>query len=110
MLKLIIIGKRADILPFRAVGAELVEINDDSKAGSAIESLKNSEVSLMVMMTEDLAELCQKEITEFRLKKTNMFLSIPSIKTTPGARLDEIRKLVTRALGVDLIGQSIEHD
>ena len=106
MLKLVIIGSRADILPFRAMGAELLEADDTQKAIEILEELKLSGDSLMVMMTEQLVNTCREQIYDFRMKTSNMFLSIPSLKSKPGSRLEEIRTLVTRALGVDLLSDS----
>ena len=105
MLKLAIIGRYADILPFRAIGAELIQVQDDSKAGVLLKNLKHSSEPYMVMMTEDLAGKCPEEIDDFRQNEMNIFLSIPSLTSTPGTRMEEIRTLVSRSLGVDLLGQ-----
>lgn len=106
MLKLVVVGSRGDILPFRAMGAELIVADDVKKAVEILDELKQSKDSLLVMMTEELAALCPEQIKDFRMKTSNMFLSIPSLNSIPGARLEEIRTLVTRSLGVDLLSQT----
>lgn len=104
MPKVFVIGRRADILPFRALGSELIEIEDEANVGAAFDRLQTDE-PVMVMMTEDLVSRCPERIAEFREKPMNMLLPIPSMTTSPGIRLEEVRSLVARSLGVDLLGQ-----
>jgi vacuolar-type H+-ATPase subunit F/Vma7 len=105
MPKVIVIGRRADILPFRALGSELIEIEDETKVSDAFENIKHYTEPVMVMITEDLVSRCSGEIAEFRENALNMVLPIPSMTATPGIRMQEIRALVARSLGVDLLGQ-----
>ena len=105
MPKVFVLGRRSDILPFRAVGAELLEIRDESQVGPALERFKSSTEPVMLMMSEDLASSCTHEIEQFRENKMNILLPIPTISTEPGLRLAQIRALVARALGVDLLGR-----
>ncbi len=105
MPKLIAIGNRADILPFRAVGAELIEVQDERQAGTALNGIRESEEPAVVMITEGMATAGAQEIEELRKSGKHVFLPIPTIHTKPGKRLEEIRSLVARALGVDLLGR-----
>ncbi|MCE5249667.1 hypothetical protein LLG96_05550 [bacterium] len=105
MPKVVVIGRRADILPFKALGSELVEIEDETKVAPVLSEIKRSPEPVMVMMTEDLAGKCSEAITDFRENAMNMLLPIPTLSVTPGARMEEVRSLVARALGVDLLGQ-----
>lgn len=108
MPKVFVIGRRADILPFRALGSELIEIpdqvGDDVTVGAAFDRVQTDE-PVMVMITEDLVGRCPERIAEFREKPMNMLLPIPSMTASPGIRLEEVRSLVARSLGVDLLGQ-----
>ena len=105
MHRVIVIGQRADILPFKAAGAELTEVRDSADAGATLIDFRESAEPLLVMMTEDMAEQCGEEIAEFRRNAMNVFLPIPTINSTPGKRLEEMRSLIARALGVDLLGR-----
>ena len=105
MPKVFVLGRRSDILPFRAVGAELLEIRDESQVGAALERFKNSTEPVILMMSEDLVNTCTHEIERFRENKMNILLPIPTINTEPGLRLAQIRALVARSLGVDLLGR-----
>jgi len=104
MPKVFVIGRRADILPFRALGSELIEIEDEATVSAAFDKVQADE-PVMVMVTEDLVSRCPEKIAEFREKPMNMLLPIPSMTATPGIRFEEVRSLVARSLGVDLLGQ-----
>jgi vacuolar-type H+-ATPase subunit F/Vma7 len=105
MSKVVVIGRRADILPFRAAGAELVEVRDGAQACVALGGIAQSEEPALVMITEDIAMACAGDIESFRRSVRHVLLPIPTINSSPGKRLGEIRSLVARALGVDLLGR-----
>ena len=104
MPKVFVIGRRADILPFKAVGADLMEAQDQRQAAAALGNFRQTTEPVLVMMTEDMVNACADDIAEFRQNRMNVLLPIPTINTEPGKRLEEIRSLVARALGVDLLG------
>jgi len=106
MLKLYVIGPRADILPFKAIGAELIEIQNGSVT-NILEKLMQSTDQLLVMMTEELASSARAEIDTFRKKTNSIFLPIPSMSTHPGTRLKEVQQMIAKSLGVDLLGQKL---
>ncbi len=105
MPKVVVIGRRADILPFRAVGAELMEVRDEGQVNEVLGLFRQSTEPVLVMMTEDLVNAAGSSIAEFRENRMNVLLPIPTINTEPGKRLEQIRALVARALGVDLLGR-----
>jgi vacuolar-type H+-ATPase subunit F/Vma7 len=105
MPKVVVIGRRADILPFRAVGAELVEVVDTEQAGEALNAFRQSTEPVLVMMTEELVNACGNGVAEFRQNRMNVLLPIPTIGSEPGGRLERMRQLVARAIGVDLLGR-----
>jgi len=105
MPKVIVIGRRADILPFKAVGAELMEVRDEAETGAALGGLRESVEPSLVLLTEDMAGRCAAEVAEFRENRMNVLLPIPTVNSAPGVRLEEMRALIARALGVDLLGR-----
>jgi len=105
MPRVIVIGQRADILPFKAAGAELMEVRDGAEAGAALDGFGESSEPILVMMTDDMVEKCGTDIAAFRQNRMNVLLPIPTINSAPGRRLEEIRSLIARALGVDLLGR-----
>jgi len=105
MPKVIVIGRRADILPFKAVGADLMEARDGAEAGVALGGLRESTEPSLVLLTEDIAGECTVEVAKFRENRMNVLLPIPTINSVPGKRLEDMRMLVARAIGVDLLGR-----
>lgn len=105
MLKVVVIGRHSDILPFKAVGAELIEVETSNAAGNALMGFRHSTQPLMVLMTEDFASDCPDELITFRENKRNVFLAIPSLGGIQGIRLHEMRSFITRSLGVDLLSK-----
>ncbi len=105
MPKLVVIGRRADILPFKALGGECIEVDGAPAAETAIERVRKAGGPVLVMLTEDLMNACRDVIGVFRETQGNMLLPIPPMTGASGARLQEIRAAVARALGVDLLGQ-----
>lgn len=109
MLKVVAIGRRADILPFRAVGAHLMEVDGaagPTGAAAALDGLRGETGAVMVMMTEEFVDRCRPQIEAFRAGGARAFLAVPSPATPAGKRLGEMRALVARALGVDLLGRA----
>jgi vacuolar-type H+-ATPase subunit F/Vma7 len=105
MVKVVVIGRRSDILPFKAVGAELIEVEASNGAGDALRSFRDSSEPLMVLITEDFVSACPNEVSTFREIKKNVLLPIPSLSGIQGIRLNEMRSFVTRSLGVDLLAK-----
>jgi len=105
MHRVVVIGRRADILPFKAAGAELMEVRDGAEAGAALGGFGESAEPVLVMMTEDMTEGCASETAAFRQNRMNVLLPIPTINSAPGKRLEEMRSLIARSLGVDLLGR-----
>lgn len=103
MLRIVIIGSREDILPFKAVGAELFEADSSDSAGIILNDLGRSENSHLVVLPEEYTYACKNEIAVLRKGGKNVIVPLPLRKTT-GIRLEELRKLVSRSLGVDLLG------
>ena len=106
MSKVIAIGRREDILGFKAAGVELEEVDDREGAAAAFESIMEISQPCVVMVTEDLAEVLKDEIASFRAGSSmRAVLAIPTLAEPPGRTLAFIRNLIARALGVDLLGR-----
>ena len=105
MSKVIAIGRRGDILALQAAGVETLEVESVGEAEAAVESLKEISDPCVIMITEDLYGACKAEIDSFREGESRAVLAIPSLGAPTGGRLEEVRALVARALGVDLLGR-----
>ena len=106
MSKIFAIGRRSEILPFRAVGAALVEVEDAAGVAGAFQQVAREHEPCLVMIPEDLARACPSEVARFRAGKRRAVVAIPTLKSGRGGMLRQIRTLVARSLGVDLLGRS----
>ncbi len=66
MPKVIVIGKHANILPFKAVGVEPVDIEDVDGARQALRSVRESGEETLALIPENIAVDCQNEIRLLR--------------------------------------------
>ena len=105
MPKIYVIGYRAHILPFRAAGLELIEVENSEGVKEAFEKLMDETEPCTVLVMEDLAEKCWETIETFQKGNMRIVLPIASLTTKPGKRLEKIRVQIARALGVDLLGR-----
>mgnify|MGYP001480183075 CR=1 FL=1 len=106
MPRVVVIGRRANVLPFRAVGVEIQEAEDAAAARELLRDLCKETEPCLVMMTEDLLAECGDEATRFRGGKWRAIVAIPALDAPPGRQRDKVRHLITRALGVDLLGRA----
>jgi vacuolar-type H+-ATPase subunit F/Vma7 len=106
MLKLYVIGPRSEILPFKSIGAELVD-SQTEPVQEMLKNLKGSTDQVLIMIAEELAAGLGAEIAALRQNPKVILLPIPSINTPPGTRLREIQKMIALSLGVDLLGQKL---
>ena len=106
MLKLYVIGPRAEILPFKSIGAELKYVQDEP-APDILRKLSHTQEQILVMITEELLVGAEAEVAAMRQNPNIIFLPIPSINTTPGTRMRQIQKKIALSLGVDLLGQKL---
>ena len=105
MPRVAVIGRRADVLPFRAAGVEIMEVEDAPGADAALASFQETTEPCVVMVTEDLLEGCAGRLSAFRRGATRVVLAIPSAAARGGRRMMQSRMLVARALGVDLLAR-----
>jgi vacuolar-type H+-ATPase subunit F/Vma7 len=106
MLKLYVIGPRAEILPFKSIGAELIDVQIEP-VSEILKRLRQATEQILVMITEELTVNAGNEIAALKQNPNIIFLPIPSINTTPGTRMKEIQKMIALSLGVDLLGQKL---
>jgi vacuolar-type H+-ATPase subunit F/Vma7 len=105
MSRVFVIGRRADALPFKAAGAQVIEAEDCVGAAEGLRSIMQTAGPCLVMVSEDLARGCREEIAQFREGKERSVVSLPTLSTKPGTTLADIRAMVARSIGVDLLGK-----
>ncbi len=105
MPKVIVIGKHAAILPFKSVGVEPVDVEDADGAKQALRKIRETLEETLVLIPEDIAVNCQNEIALLRQGTNAVILTLPAMEGETGIQREQVRQLVARSLGVDLMGK-----
>ena len=105
MPKVIVIGKHAAILPFKSVGVDPVDVEDCDGAKQALRSIRESGEETLILIPEDIAVDCQNEINLLRQGTNAVILTLPAMSGEVGIQREQVRQLVARSLGVDLMGK-----
>ena len=113
MPRIVIIGPPTAILPFLAVGVELLSAEDVAAARGLLRKLAREVEKGVVFITDDLVEACREDIEPLRAKPTVAVLTLAdfagggiSIGSVAGQGHHEwIRERVRRAVGMDMLGE-----
>ena len=105
MPRVIVIGKHAAILPFRSVGVEPVDVEGAEGAKQALRSIREDAGETLVLIPENLAAECRNEISLLRQGTNAVILTLPAMEGEVGIQREQVRQLVARSLGVDLMGR-----
>jgi len=113
MPRIVIIGPPTAILPFLAVGVELLSAEDVAAARGLLRKLAREVEKGVVFITDDLVEACREDIEPLRAKPTVAVLTLAdfagggaSIGAVAGQGHHEwIRERVRRAVGMDMLGE-----
>jgi vacuolar-type H+-ATPase subunit F/Vma7 len=105
MPKVIVIGKHANILPFKAVGVEPVDVADTDGARQALRAVREAGEETLVLIPENIALDCENEIRLLRQGTNVVVLTLPATEGEVGLQREAVRQLVARSLGVDLMGR-----
>ena len=101
------VGEPASVGPFAAVGARIVGAPDEESARKALASRALREAEL-VLVSEDAAAAARDEMADLRKAARGAVLVVPGCRGTKGAALEEIRRLVINAVGVDLVARAAD--
>ena len=105
MPKVTVIGKHAAILPFRAVGVEPLDVESVDEAKAALRKIRESGEETLVLIPEDIAVECANEIALLRQGVAAVVMTLPASTGEVGVQREQVRQLVARSLGVDLMGK-----
>jgi vacuolar-type H+-ATPase subunit F/Vma7 len=105
MPRVIVIGKHAAILPFKSVGVEPVDVESTDEAKQALRKIRETQEETLVLIPEDIAANCQNEIAVLRQGTNAVILTLPAMEGEAGIQREQVRQLVARSLGVDLMGK-----
>ena len=105
MPKVLVVGRHAQILPFKSVGVEPVDVETPDDAKQALRSIRESGEETLVLIPEDIAHECVNEIALLRQGANVVIMTLPAMSGEVGAQREHVRQLVARSLGVDLMGK-----
>ena len=105
MPKVLVIGKHAQILPFKSVGVEPVDVETTDDAKQALRAIRESGEETLALIPEDIAEECGTEIALLRQGTNVVVMTLPAMTGEIGTQREHVRQLVARSLGVDLMGK-----
>jgi V/A-type H+-transporting ATPase subunit F len=99
-----VIGEWESIVAFRALG---LSVADARTAETALAQLNTwaKEGYAVIFLTEALAEIMGDVLVPWRLRVLPAVIIIPSSGKTPYLGRGELRAAVSKATGIDLIGQ-----
>ena len=105
MSKVAAVGEKDVLLCFKAVGVEIFPVVKSDECLSKIKELAPDPTYGIILVTESLAKNITEEISHLIQKYTNTILIIPNHSGSLNTSLLEIKKLIERAVGIDLISK-----
>lgn len=109
MSNVYIIGEQNMILPFRGVGAVLLPVLDRPEVLEALRRVKGDPGAGVVFIAEETAAILGGDaLGLFRAQYPGTVVTIPTRRGGGQQTLEEMRSLVARAIGVDLMGRIAE--
>lgn len=103
------IGDADSVLGFEALGVRAVVPSSPDEAITGFRRLARSRNTRVIMVTEEYIDVLEEEIAAVAGSPLPAVVILPGITGSQGHGADVIRRLVTRAVGVDLMaGDSSE--
>ena len=103
-MKIGIIGSTDTILGFKAVGVEPLGVSSVEDGIKMINELRASEEYGIIFVTEDWAEKLDEELQLLEAKTLPAVIRIPASRGSTGAGLKNLKRIVERAVGSDVLG------
>ncbi len=102
MYKIGVIGDRASVLGFKAVGLDVFPTEEVDEAKTCLKSWAEGEYAI-IYVTEGLAVELEKEIDKYKDSRLPAIIPIPNKSGPSGAGLRNVSKAVERAVGADIL-------
>ena len=105
MAKIVALGPAEEMVPYLAMGAEVLEARAPAGVAKALAELARDKSVAVVLLPESQAEGTGEAVTDFRSRSTAALLVLPGSTGSKGLALAEMKSFLERAIGVDLIGK-----
>lgn len=102
MHKIVIIGKREDILPYQSIGVEIEPVKTTTEIVSILRETVENPLVGIILITENMAEQCLDIITELRSKIPVPITIVPTQQGSRQISMVELNKEIGRAVGMDI--------
>lgn len=106
MHKLAVVGDVDSIYGFSSIGIEIFPCENSVQAMSKIKQL-SSDFGIIFVIQSFFNEFLNEDISKFNKKITPAIISIPGINSAKTAVLTNLRDLVKRAVGFDMLDKII---
>ncbi len=104
MLKIALIGEEQDIQAFRALGLDLYPVAQAAEVEAALSKMVKSGEYGMILITESVGEAARAVVEEAAGRALPSLAFIPGGEGSRGFARERLRKIVERAVGVDILG------
>ena len=105
MSRVVVVGERGLILGFRGVGMDVVPVEDAENLRRALGPLSRDAGVALVLVTESLAAQAPDALEDFRAVSQAVITTIPTHLGGTGFAFNEMRSVVERSIGVDMLGK-----
>ena len=103
MLKIGLIGEEQDILAFKALGLDLYPISRPAEVGPILARLIKGGEYAILLITESVGEAARAVVEEAANRALPSLVFIPGSAGSKGFARERLRKIVERAVGVDIL-------
>ncbi|MGE5550287.1 MAG: V-type ATP synthase subunit F [Bacteroidota bacterium] len=101
--KIGLIGEESDIRAFRALGLDLFPVADPAEVGGILPRLIKSREYGIILITEAVGEAARGIVEEAAGQALPSLVFIPGSQGSRGFARERLRKIVERAVGVDIL-------
>lgn len=101
MHKVAVIGDRASVLAFRALGVDVFTPDTEREIRRTVDRLAKDDYAL-IFMTEELATRAQETVERYKAAAIPAIIMIPNSQGSKGIGMKEIASNVEKAVGMDI--------
>lgn len=102
MYKIAVMGDKASIYGFAALGLEIYPVSNPDEGSQLLKKLGAGDFAV-IYITEALAAQLENDINKFREKRLPAIILIPGVSGNTGAGARSVRKSVEQAVGSDIL-------
>ncbi len=102
MYKIAVIGDRDSIYGFAALGLDTYPVSEKEEAARTLKTLAQGTYAV-IYITEALLSLLTEEVAAYAEVKVPAIIPIPGASGNTGAGIRNVKKMVERAVGSDII-------